>query len=220
MALVRLSTGMANRISSTIEMKSVQRGQGTSEVEVANVSPSGFRLLLEGRQRFVPFKDFPWFRDATIAELTNVLLPSPHHLYWPALDVDLAVDSLEAQRLTAPVRLAHLLGQPDQLLDHLGGLDGAVLIAAERLLQQLREGRRRRRRWDGRTRPAPAAPAWSCRPGAGRPPPAEIAAPRPRAISTHERYAAEQALAVGEGGTNAPTHTNTAAAPSRLKRGR
>lgn len=76
-------------------MKSVQRGQDTSEVEVANVSPSGFWLLVEGRERFVPFKDFPWFRDATIAELTNVLLPSPHHLYWPALDVDLAVDSLD-----------------------------------------------------------------------------------------------------------------------------
>ena len=37
----------------------------------------------------------PWFRDATIAELTHVLLPSPHHLYWPALDVDLAVESLD-----------------------------------------------------------------------------------------------------------------------------
>jgi hypothetical protein len=79
----------------SIEMKSVQRGQDTSAVEVANVSPSGFWLLVEGRERFVPFKDFPWFRDATIAELTHVLLPSPHHLYWPALDVDLAVESLE-----------------------------------------------------------------------------------------------------------------------------
>jgi hypothetical protein len=76
-------------------MESVQRGQGTSAVEVTNVSPSGFWLLVEGRERFVPFKDFPWFRDATIAELTNVLLPSPHHLYWPDLDVDLAVDSLD-----------------------------------------------------------------------------------------------------------------------------
>lgn len=76
-------------------MKSVQRGQDTSAVEVANVSPFGFWLLLEDRERFVSFKDFPWFRDATIAELSHVLLPSPHHLYWPALDVDLAVESLE-----------------------------------------------------------------------------------------------------------------------------
>lgn len=76
-------------------MRSVQRGQGTSAVEVANVSPTGFWLLVDGRERFVPFKDFPWFRDATIAELTLVLCPSPHHLYWPALDIDLAVESLD-----------------------------------------------------------------------------------------------------------------------------
>ena len=76
-------------------MRSAQRGRNISVVEVANVSPHGFWLLVEERERFVPFKDFPWFRDATIAELTNVELPSPHHLYWPDLDVDLAVDSLD-----------------------------------------------------------------------------------------------------------------------------
>ena len=76
-------------------MKSVRRGQGTSAVEVTNVSPFGFWVLLGEREHFVCFQHFPWFREATIAELTNVLLPSPHHLYWPALDVDLAVDSLD-----------------------------------------------------------------------------------------------------------------------------
>ena len=76
-------------------MKSAQRGRNISVVEVANVSAHGFWLLVEEREHFVPFKDFPWFRDATIAELTNVELPSEHHLYWPDLDVDLAVDSLD-----------------------------------------------------------------------------------------------------------------------------
>jgi len=42
----------------------------------------------------VSFQQFPWFRDATIRELTHVELPNPHHLYWPSLDVDLAVESL------------------------------------------------------------------------------------------------------------------------------
>jgi hypothetical protein len=41
------------------------------------------------------FKDFPWFQDASIRQLTNVELPSPNHLYWPALDIDLAVESLD-----------------------------------------------------------------------------------------------------------------------------
>jgi len=44
---------------------------------------------------FVPFKEFPWFKEASIAKITRVELPSPHHLYWPDLDIDLAVESLE-----------------------------------------------------------------------------------------------------------------------------
>ena len=76
-------------------MTSGRHGRGTSAAEVTNVSPHGFWMLLEQREYFVPFKDFPWFRDATIAELTKLQLPSSHHLYWPDLDVDLAIESLE-----------------------------------------------------------------------------------------------------------------------------
>jgi hypothetical protein len=52
-------------------------------------------LFVGERELFVPFKDFPWFREASVREITNVQLPSPHHLYWPELDIDLAVESLE-----------------------------------------------------------------------------------------------------------------------------
>ncbi|HUL94317.1 MAG TPA: DUF2442 domain-containing protein [Burkholderiales bacterium] len=75
-------------------MTSVAPGTNTSEVEVTNVSRHGFWLLIQDREVFVPFAEFPWFRDAPIGQLVNVQLPSPHHLYWPDLDVDLAVDSL------------------------------------------------------------------------------------------------------------------------------
>jgi hypothetical protein len=76
-------------------MKSVPLGRSTSAVELANVSSHGFWLLVGDRERFVPFAQFPWFRDATIGQLSNVTRPSPHHLYWPELDIDLAVDSLD-----------------------------------------------------------------------------------------------------------------------------
>ena len=76
-------------------MKSTARGRRTSAAEVSNVTPEGFWLLVGRRELFVSFSDFPWFRDATIGQLTRVELPSPHHLYWPDLDVDLAVESLE-----------------------------------------------------------------------------------------------------------------------------
>ena len=75
--------------------KSAQRGTRTSDVEVTNVSKHGFWIFIGEREVYASFKDFPWFEEASIRKLTRVELPSPHHLYWPELDVDLAVDSLD-----------------------------------------------------------------------------------------------------------------------------
>jgi len=76
-------------------MRSAQRGKFISEVEVTNISKHGFWLLIAGREFFLPFEEFPWFRDVPVGKLLNVELPHPHHLYWPELDVDLAVESIE-----------------------------------------------------------------------------------------------------------------------------
>ena len=76
-------------------MRSVKPGKRTSVVEVSNISRHGFWLLIENKERFVPFKEFPWFQNAAIGELLNVELASPRHLYWPDLDVDLAVESID-----------------------------------------------------------------------------------------------------------------------------
>ena len=64
------------------------------DVEVTNVSTHGFWLMLGTEELFFPFSRFPWFKDAVIAKLTNVKRPQTHHLYWPDLDVDLAVESI------------------------------------------------------------------------------------------------------------------------------
>ena len=76
-------------------MKSRRLGRPTSEIEVTNVSIHGFWLLVESREIFLPFDQFPWFRDASISQLTNVEFQGPDHLYWPQLDVDLSVESLD-----------------------------------------------------------------------------------------------------------------------------
>lgn len=76
-------------------MKSAQRGKHTSSVEVSNVSRHGFWLLIEERELFVSFSEFPWFRETTIGQLVDVSLPHAGHLHWPQLDVDLAVESIE-----------------------------------------------------------------------------------------------------------------------------
>jgi hypothetical protein len=76
-------------------MRSAQPGKSTSKVEVTNISKHGFWLLLDERELFLSFEEFPWFRDVPVGKLLNVELPHPHHLYWPDLDVDLAVESIE-----------------------------------------------------------------------------------------------------------------------------
>jgi hypothetical protein len=76
-------------------MKSAQRGEDTSPVEVTHISEHGVWLLIDGRELFMPFKQFPWFRTASIAAVMNIELAGPGHLYWPDLDVDLAIESIE-----------------------------------------------------------------------------------------------------------------------------
>ena len=76
-------------------MKSAKLGKNTSAVEVSNVSKHGFWLLIGDSERFVPFEQFPWFQEAPIGQLLNVELPSPRHLYWPDLDIDVAVESID-----------------------------------------------------------------------------------------------------------------------------
>lgn len=66
-----------------------------AEAEVLNISKHGFWLMIYGREYYLPFDDFPWFRNATIGEILAVELLQPDHLYWSALDVDLHLDSLQ-----------------------------------------------------------------------------------------------------------------------------
>lgn len=75
-------------------MSSVVHGSNTS-VEVTHIDASGLWVLLRDREYFLPYADFPWFRDARVSQLLHVELESPEHLRWPDLDVDLALDALE-----------------------------------------------------------------------------------------------------------------------------
>jgi len=76
-------------------MKSQQHGANASEIEVTNISRHGFWLWIAGRELFVSFADFPWFEAASVKQIIHVEWPSSDHLYWPELDVDLSVRSIE-----------------------------------------------------------------------------------------------------------------------------
>ena len=69
-------------------------GSPTSEIEVSLVSNKGFWLLLDNEELFVSYLEFPWFKQATVEQITMIERPSSNHLYWPLLDVDLSVESV------------------------------------------------------------------------------------------------------------------------------
>ncbi|MBU0566952.1 DUF2442 domain-containing protein [bacterium] len=71
-------------------------GESTSQVEVLNISKHGLWLLVHQDEYFLPFESFPWFEDASVSSILNVELPQQHHLYWPDLDVDLELESIES----------------------------------------------------------------------------------------------------------------------------
>lgn len=70
-------------------------GTSTSTAEVTNISKHGFWLLLDARELFLSFDQFPWFKHATVEAILNLQRPAPKHLRWSNLDVDLAVESIE-----------------------------------------------------------------------------------------------------------------------------
>jgi len=69
-------------------------GTLTFQTEVTHVSKHGLWLLLNDEELFLPFIEFPWFKAATIDQVCEVEHPSENHLYWPALDIDLTVESI------------------------------------------------------------------------------------------------------------------------------
>lgn len=75
-------------------MKSQQLGACILDVEVANIDSHGVWLHVKGAEYFLPYKEYPWFKDAKVADILDVRLFHENHLHWPALDVDLSVKSL------------------------------------------------------------------------------------------------------------------------------
>lgn len=71
-----------------------KRTSAAPEVELLSVSPHGIWISVRSLEYLLSYGDYPWFRDARIGDIFDVQLLHGAHLRWPALDVDLHVDSL------------------------------------------------------------------------------------------------------------------------------
>jgi hypothetical protein len=97
----------------SIEMKSSKRGENIL-VSVENITPFGIWLFVKGREYFLSYKDYPYFREQTLKSVQAVQLLHSYHLYWPQLDVDLEIDNLENPEkypLKSKMTKSHLTSQ-------------------------------------------------------------------------------------------------------------
>jgi hypothetical protein len=75
-------------------MKSKERGKNILPVEIQNISHRGIWIFVLNTEYFLNFENYPWFKNAKIVDILNVELHHDHSLHWPALDVDLELESL------------------------------------------------------------------------------------------------------------------------------
>ncbi len=66
------------------------------KVEVTNISNHGFWILVgNNKELFLPYDEFPWFKDQTVNDITKVKSFGKDHLYWENLDIDLSLEMIE-----------------------------------------------------------------------------------------------------------------------------
>jgi hypothetical protein len=70
-------------------------GTSTSGVEVTHISAQGVWLLARDKELFLPYTEFPWFKDVAVAAILKVERSRRGHFYWPDLDVDLTEEIIE-----------------------------------------------------------------------------------------------------------------------------
>lgn len=63
--------------------------------EVTNISPFGFWILLDDKEYFISFKDYPCFENASILDIASVKTDYSGNFHWEKLDADIEIEALE-----------------------------------------------------------------------------------------------------------------------------
>jgi len=62
---------------------------------VSNICQTGFWLLVNDKEYFVPFDQYPDFKNASIEHIFAVKQLSPTQFYWEDIDCDIELGALE-----------------------------------------------------------------------------------------------------------------------------
>lgn len=76
-------------------MNSKTSGTGISDCSITNINDLGIWILVEDSEYFIPFSDYPGFKDASVSRIFQVKFHSPSQLHWESLDIDIELDALK-----------------------------------------------------------------------------------------------------------------------------
>ncbi|HYJ84446.1 MAG TPA: hypothetical protein VEW46_00135 [Pyrinomonadaceae bacterium] len=62
-------------------MKSRSGGKSTLAAEVTQIDKQGIWVLIDEKESFLSFENFPWFRNAPVSAIHNVELLNTRHLH-------------------------------------------------------------------------------------------------------------------------------------------
>ncbi len=67
---------------------------GTTTAEVTMINAHSILLFVGGKEYYLSYDRFPWFKNARVLDVLNVTMPDEESLRWDAIDVDLEIDSI------------------------------------------------------------------------------------------------------------------------------
>lgn len=65
-----------------------------NQLAVLSIESQGLWLCVEGATHFLPFAEYPWFSNASVAAVFKVERQGDEGLRWPDLDVDIHMKSI------------------------------------------------------------------------------------------------------------------------------
>jgi hypothetical protein len=79
------------------------REEQRRHVHVSTADGIGFLILVEEKEYFVPFREYPAFKDASVNQILNSTYNPPAQLCWESLDIDIELQALSSPEDFPPV---------------------------------------------------------------------------------------------------------------------
>ena len=70
-------------------------GKNTFQCEVTNITIHGFYVLIDDKEYFISFEEYPDFKKSIVSDIYSVRLLPPDQLRWDNLDIDIDLEALE-----------------------------------------------------------------------------------------------------------------------------